>query len=146
MELFTRLFNIVLVGAIGYWYWKVHKPEAYPFKVSIYNFVFAIGCALVIFSPFAETSKIVSVVFACHFAFMGVVPLITNDYEKYKKDAEPLLILMTVLIAVTGIFVLAMDYPSTKHMFNSLIIGIAIAVVSGWFAHRKSVADKTENL
>lgn len=77
------------------------------------------------------------------FCFYGKI---TNDYEKYKKDAEPLLISMTLLIAVTGILVLAMDYPSTKRMLNSFIIGIAIAVVSGWFAHRKSVAGKTENL
>lgn len=77
---------------------------------------------------------------------MGVVPLLTNNYEKYKKDAEPVLISMTLLIAVTGIFVLAMDYPSTKRMFNSFIIGIAIAIVSGWFAHKKSVVSKVENL
>ena len=70
----------------------------------------------------------------------------TNDYEKYKKDAQTFLDSMMCLIAGTGILILVIDYPNTKRMFNSLIIGIAIGVVSGWFTHRKSVASKAENL
>ena len=91
MELFKQLFNMVLIGTIGYWYWKVNRPQAYPFKVSIYNFVYAVGGILSIFLFAAETSKFVLAAFACYFAFTGTVHLITNDYEKYKKDAETFL-------------------------------------------------------
>ena len=102
MELFKQLFNMVLIGTIGYWYWKVNRPKAYPFKVSIYNFVYAIGGILSIFLFAAETSKFVLAAFACYFAFTGTVHLITNDYEKYKKDAETFLDSMLYLIVGTG--------------------------------------------
>ena len=146
MELFTQLFNMVLIGAIGYWSWKVSRPEAYPFKTGIYNFIFTIGCILIIFLPIAETSKFVSGAFACHFAFMGTVPLITNDYKKYKRDAESLINSMTFLIALTGILILIMNYPNTKQMLHSFIIGFAAAFVRGWFVQRKAAILRTENL
>ena len=143
VELFTRLSHMVLMGAIGYWYWKVSRPEAYPFKTSIYNFIFAIGCILAMFSTLAETSRFVAGAFACHFAFMGTVHLITNDYEKYKKDAESLIHSMTLLIAVSGILVLILDYPNTKQMLHAFIIGFATAIVGGWFAHKRAAVNKT---
>lgn len=146
MELFTRLFNIVLIGTIGYWYWKVNRPKSYPFKISIYNFVFAVGCILLIFFSTAKTAKFVSAAFACYFAFTGAVHLITNDYEKYKKDAETFLDSMLYLIVGTGALILVIDYPNTKQMLHPFIIGFAIAIVSGWFTQLRAAVLRRENL
>ena len=146
MELFTRLFNIVLIGTISYWYWKVNRPQAYPFKISIYNFVYAVGGILSIFLFAAETSKIVLAAFACYFAFAGAVHLITNDYEKYKKDAETFLDSMMYLIIGTGALLLVMDYPNTKQMLHLLIFGFAAAFIGGWFTRLKVSVLSRENL
>ena len=146
MELFTQLFNIVLIGTIGYWYWKVNRPQAYPFKVSIYNFVYAVGGILLIFFSTAETVKFVAAAFACYFAFTGAVHLITNDYETYKKDAETFLDSMLYLIVGTGALILVMDYPNTKQMLPPFIIGFAAAFIGGWFVQLKASVLRRENL
>ena len=146
MELFTRLFNIVLIGAISYWYWKVNRPQAYPLKVGIYNFIFAAGGIFLNFFSTAETAKIVSAAFACYFAFTGTVHLITNDYEKYKQDAETFLDVMLYLIVGTGALLLVIDYPNTKQMLHPFIIGFAIAFVGGWFTQLKTAVLRRESL
>ena len=146
MVLFTQLFNIVLIGTIGYWYWKVNRPQAYPFKISIYNFVYAVGCIFLIFFSTAETTKFVAAAFACYFAFTGAVHLITNDYEKYKKDAETFLNSMMYLIVGIGALILVMDYPNTKQMLHSFIIGFAAAVIGNWFVQLKVSVLRRENL
>ena len=137
---------MVLIGTIGYWYWKVNRPKAYPFKVSIYNFVYAIGGILSIFLFAAETSKFVLAAFACYFAFTGTVHLITNDYEKDKKDAETFLDSMLYLIVGTGALLLVMDYPNTKQMLHLLIFGFAAAFIGGWFVQLKDSVLRRENL
>ena len=146
MELFTQLFNIVLIGTISYWYWKVNRPQAYPFKVSIYNFVYAVGGILSIFLFAAETSKFVSAAFACYFAFTGAVHLITNDYEKYKKDAKTFLDSMLYLIVGTGALILIIGYPNTKQMLHPFIFGFAAAFIRGWFTELKAAVVRRESL
>ena len=98
------------------------------------------------FSPIAETSKFVSAAFACYFVFTGVVHLITNDYEKYKKDAETFLDAMLYLIVGSGALLLVIDYPNTKQMLHPFIIGFAIAIVGGWFTELKAAVLRRENL
>lgn len=94
----------------------------------------------------AETAKFVSAAFACYFAFTGAVHLMTNDYEKYKKDAETFLDSMMYLIVGTGALILVIDYPNTKQMLHSFIIGFAVAIVGGLFTQLKVSVLRRENL
>ena len=145
-ELFTRLFNMVILGAIGYWYRKLHGPRMVPFKVSIYNFVFAVGCIFLMFASAAPTAKVVSGAFACQFTLVGAVHLITNDSEKYKKDADPWINSMILLMVVTSTLILVMDYPNTEPMLHSLIIGYAAAFLAYLFDTRKDKGRREGNL
>ena len=93
-----------------------------------------------------ETVIVVCGAFACLFTLVGAVHLITNDYEKYNKDARIWVDSMMLLMAVTGIWMLAMDYPNTKPMLHSFIIGFAAAFLAYIFDSRRSARRKEETL
>ena len=53
---------------------------------------------------------------------------------------------MTLLIAITGILVLAMDYPNTKSVLHPLAIGFTAGFVGALLKSRAGIRRKEENL
>ena len=84
--------------------------------------------------------------FGAHFTLIGVVHLITNDCEKYEKDAKIWINSMTLLIAMTGFLALVMDYPNTKSTVHLLIIGFATGFFGAMLDPRRRKEVKEENL
>jgi len=82
----------------------------------------------------------------CHFTLIGVVHLITNDSEKYEKDPKIWVNSMSLLIGITGVLALVMDYPNTKSILHPIIIGFATGFLGGIFDMRRSKEVKEENL
>ena len=84
--------------------------------------------------------------FACHLTLIGAVHMITNDCEKYKRDAKIWIDSMTLLMAVTGFLTLAMDYPNTKSTLHLLIIGFATGFLGAMLDPRRRTGRREENL
>ena len=127
-ELFVSLFAIVFAAGLVHWYRKVNRADIPPFKVSVFYFAVAITFIFVMLWYDSETIKIFSALFASYQIFVAIVHLITNDSEKYQREASIWVDGMLGLIAITGVLTLAMDYSNTKPMLNPMLLGFA----GGW--------------
>ena len=145
--LFPELIGVVVTVLTAYCFLKAHDLRMSPFKVSFCNFILVI---LFIFGAFVSTvemEKVVCSALACHFTLAGSIHLITNDAEKYKQGAKVWINSMTLLIAITGILLLWLDYPNTKSTLHSLAIGFTGGFVGEMFLSRASWWRKeAENL
>lgn len=146
-ELFPELIGVVVTLLTAYCFTKAHDLKMSPFVVSVYNFVLVI---LFVFMGLGFNVEIVVVVcwaLSCHFTLVGSIHLITNDAEKYKKDAKIWINSMTLLIGTTGILALAMDYPNTKSVLHSLAIGFTAGFVgTALNVKRNKKCSEVENL
>ena len=127
-ELFIQLIGVVITLLIAYCFFKAHQPTRPPFRASVYSFILAIVFILVfivgmLISPLMGIEMALCGAFACHFTLIGAVHLITNDCEKYERDAKIWIDSMTLLMAITGFLTLVMDYPNTKSVLHPLVIG-----------------------
>ena len=145
--LFPKLFGVVVTILTAYCILKAHDLKMSPFKVSVYNFILVILFILLAFGHTVETEKVVWSALACHFTMAGLIHLITNDAEKYKQGAKVWINSMTLLIVITGILLLWLDYPNTKSTLHSLAIGFTSSFVGEMFLSRASWWRKeAENL
>lgn len=145
-ELFPQLIGVVVTLLTAYCFTKAHDLKMSPFTVSVYNFVLVI---LFISVGLVSTVEIVIVLFwalACHFTLVGSIHLMTNDAEKYKKDAKVWINSMTLLIGITGILALAMDYSNTKSVLHPLAIGFTGGFIGTMLNSRRGTRRKEENL
>ena len=145
-ELFVQLFAIVFAAGLVHWYRKVNRPSISPFKASLFYFAVAVGFIFVTLWYASETIKVFSVLFAGYHIFVAAVHLITNDSEKYQREASVWVDGMLGLIAITGVLMLAMDYSNTKLMLNPILIGFAGGWVPGLFRRWSRKGHKEENL
>ena len=132
-ELFGRLFGMAIGAALVFWYLSVRKS---PSKVSFYYFVLAILCIFLGITSGVEIAIVVYTAFACLFVLTSVVHLIVTDDEKSEKDVSDWTTSMLVLMWVTGVLTLGMDYASTKKAFDPLIIGMVGAFLTNIFRPR----------
>ena len=124
IELFPKLIGVIITLLVAYCCFKSHESKSSPFKASVYSFIIAIVFTLATLRPsLSEVEMIFFGAFACHFTLIGAVHLITNDCEKYEKDTKIWINSMTLLIVVTGVLLLLMDYPNTKSILHSLALG-----------------------
>lgn len=145
-ELFPELIGVVVTLLTAYCFTKAHDLGMSPFRVSVYNFVLVI---LFIFMGLASAVDIVTILcwaLACHFILVGSIHLITNDSEKYKQDARVWINSMTLLIGITGVLMLAIDYPNTKSVLHPLAIGFTAGFIGTLLNSRKDTRRKEENL
>lgn len=145
-ELFEQLFAIVFAAGLVYWWRKVDHPSVSPFKASLFYFAVAIIFIFVMLWYASETIKIFSVLFASYQIFVAIVHLITNDSEKYQREASVWVDGMLGLIAITGMLMLAMDYSNTKLILNPILIGFTSGWVPGLFRRWSRKGHKEENL
>ena len=120
-------------GALGFWYRTVKK---FPSKLSLFFFVLAVVCLLLGLTSGVETVKVVYTAFASVFILISAVYLITKDTEKSAEDAEVWTTALAVLMWITGVLTLAMDYPNTRSGLDPLIIGMAASLFSYVFRKR----------
>ena len=151
IELLPELLKVVITLAVAYCFYKAHEPARSPFKASVYGFILAILFILVfilvmLVSPLVGIEMALCGAFACHFTLIGAVHLITNDCERYKRDAKIWINSMTLLMAITGFLALAMDYPNTKSTLHLLIIGFATGFLGTMLDPRRRKEVKEENL
>ena len=94
-----------------------------------------------------ETVKVVYTAFACVFILISAVYLMTKGNEKSAEDAEVWTTALAVLMWVTGVLTLGMDYPNTRSGLDPLIIGMAASLFSYVFRKRGNRnGRKEENL
>ena len=151
IELLPELLKVVITLAVAFCFYKAREPTRPPFRASVYSFILAILFILIFIlviltSPSVGIEMALCGAFACHFTLIGAVHLITNDYEKYKRDAKIWVNSMTLLMAITGFLALAMDYPNTKSTVHLLIIGFATGFLGAMLDPRKRKEVKEENL
>ena len=132
-ELFPELMGVVVSILTACCILKAHDLRMSPFRVSVYNFVLVILFIFGVFGSTVEIEKLFCSAMACHFTLVGATHLVTNDAEKYKKDAKVWINAMTFLIGITGILLLCLDYPNTKSTLHSLAIGFTSGFVGGIF-------------
>ena len=83
-----------------------------------------------------EIVIIVYTAFACLFILTSVVYLMARNHERSEKDVLDWTTSLLVLMWVTGILTLGMDYASTKKAFDPLIIGMVSAFLANVFRLR----------
>lgn len=145
-ELFIRLFAIVFAAGLVHWYREVNKADISPFKASLFYFAVAMAFIFVMLWYTSETIKIFSALFASYQIFVGAVHLITNDSEKYQREASVWVEGMLGLMAITGVLMLAIDYSNTKPLLNPMLIGFAGGWVPGLFKRWSGKGNRKENL
>lgn len=144
-ELLPELIKLVIVLSAAYCFYKAHDSRLPPFRRSVCNFILAI---VFIFSMFITTVEIVSVFYGalgCQFTMIGAVHLITNDREKFEKDPRVWTNSMSLLMGITGILAMVMDYPNTKSTLYLLIISFATGFL-GLLLDPRRARRKEENL
>ena len=105
-------------------------------KVSFYYFVLAILCIFLGITSGVEIVIIVYTAFACLFILTSVVHLMARNHERSEKDVLDWTTSLLVLMWVTGVLTLGMDYASTKKAFDPLIIGMVGAFLANVFRPR----------
>ena len=145
-ELFVSLFAIVFSAGLVHWYRKVNRAEIPPFKASLFYFAVALAFIFVMLWHPSETIKIFSALFISYFIFVAAVHLITNDSEKYQREASVWVDGMLGLIAITGVLTLAMDYSNTKPLLNPMILGFAGGMIPEYFRRWSGKRHREENL
>ena len=151
-ELFIQLIGVVITLLIAYCFFKAHQPTIPPFRASVYSFILAIVFILVFIlvmlrSPPVGIEMALCGVFACHFTLIGAVHLITNDCEKYERDAKIWINTVTLLMAITGFLTLVMDYPNTKSVLHPLVLGFVGGFLGSVLDARRTKGRKgAENL
>lgn len=138
-ELFPELIHLVISIPVAYCLWQAHNLRISPFKVSVYNFILGIMFASMLMAP-VGTLKVIGGAFACQFALAGAVHLIVNDRNAYKKDAKIWINSMTLLMGITSILMLVMDYPHTKSVLHAFVIGFVAGVLGGIFEMKRNIA------
>ena len=151
VELLPELIKVVITLAVAYCCSKTHEPTSPPFRASVYCFISAIVLILIFVlvmlrSPSVGIEMALCGAFACHFTLIGAVHMITNDCEKYKRDAKIWINSMTLLMAVTGFLALVMDYPNTKSTLHLIIIGFATGFFGVMLDPRRRTGRREENL
>ena len=141
----SELIKLVISMPVAYCIWRAHNLRMSPIKVSVYNFILAMLFAFLIMSP-VWTEKIIGVAFACQFTLAGAVHLIVNDRNAYKKDAKIWINTMTVLMTITSILMLVMDYSHTKSILHAFIIGSVAGALGVIFDPRRAMGHKEGNL
>lgn len=145
-ELLPKLISVVTTLSIAYCCFKAHESKSSPVRACVCSFIVAIASIFLVFISTVEMERVFCGGLGCHFALVGTVHLITNDSEKYEKDPKVWVNSMSFLIAITGFLALVMDYPNTKSILHSLIIGFATGFLGGIFDIRRSKEVKEENL
>ena len=131
-------------GALGFWYRTVMK---FPSKVGLFHFTLAIICLLLGLTSDVETVKVVYTAFACVFILISAVYLMMKDTEKSTEDVEVWTTVLAVLMWITGVLTLAMDYPNTRSGLDPLVIGMAASFFAYVFRKRGNRnGRKEENL
>ena len=143
-ELFPDLISVSVSIPMAYCLWQAHNLNKSPFKVGIYNFILAIAFAFLTLS-YVGTVKIIGGAFACQFTLAGVVHLIVNDCNAYKKDEKIWVNSMSLLMGATSILMLVMDYPNTKILLHGFVIGCVAGALGSIFPIINT-KEKTENL
>ena len=144
-ELFPELIQLVISISVAYCLWQAHNLRMSPIKVSVYNFILAIVFALLLISP-VGTLKVIGGAFACQFTLAGAVHLNINDRNVYKKDAKIWINSMALLMGITSILMLVMDYSHTKSILHAFVIGFVAGVLGGIFDMRREMGHQEENL
>ena len=132
-ELLSQLLGMVIGGALGSWYLTVRKFSS---KLSLYHFVLAAICLLLGLTSGVETVKIVYTAFASLFILISAVYLKIKDNRKSAEDADVWTTALMMLMWITSVLTLGMDYANTKFALNPLIIGMAGAFLSSLFRQR----------
>ena len=145
-ELLLELLKLVIVLSIAYCFYKAHDSRLPPFRRSVCNFIFAIIFIFSMFIITVEIEKVFCGALGCQFTMIGAVHLITNDREKFEKDPKIWVNSMSILMGITGILAMLMDYPNTKSTLYLLIIGFATRVLGSVLDPRRGKEGKEENL
>ena len=145
-ELFVQVFAIAFAAGLVHWYHKVNRANTAPFKASLFYFSVAIGFIFVMFWYTAETIKIFCGGFVSYLIFVSVVHLITDDSEKYQREAAGWVDGMLGLVAVTGVLTLALDYSNTKSLLNPMLIGFAGGIIPELYRLWDSKGRRKKNL
>ena len=148
-ELFSQLIGVVITLSMAYCCFKAHESKSSPVRASVCSFIAAVPCIFFVFISTVETVQTVQVFcggLGCHFTLIGAVHLITDDCEKYEKDAKVWVNSMSLLIGITGVLALVMDYPSTKSILHPLIIGFATGFFGVMLDPRRKLGRREEDL
>ena len=133
VELFSKLLGMAIGGALGFWF---HTVRRFPSKVSLWHFTLAIGFLLIGLTSGVEIVKLVYTAFASVFILISAMCLMTRDNERYKTDVVVWTDALAILVWITGVFTLWMDYTNTKEALNPLIIGMTASMLSYVFRQR----------
>ena len=141
-DLFSQLFGMATGGALVFWY---HTVRRFPIRLSLFHFVLAIICLLLGFTFGVEIVKVVYTAFASLFVLIATVYLMIKNDARSEADVDTWTTALTVLMWITGVLTLGMDYANTKHALNPLIIGMAASLFSYIF-RKRSRRNREENL
>ena len=141
-ELFSKLLGMAIGGALGFWYRTVKE---FPSKVSLFHFTLAIICLILGLTSGVGIVKVVYIAFAGLFVLIAIVYLMIKDNVQSEADVDAWTTALTVLMWITGVLTLGMDYANTKRALNPLIIGMAASLFSYIFRQR-STKHREENL
>ena len=145
-ELLPKLISVVVTLSIAYCCLKAHESKSSPVRACICSFIVAIAFILSMFISTVEIERVFCGGLGCHFTMIGAVHLITNNCEKYEKDPKVWVNSMSLLIGITGILALVMDYPNTKSTLHLLIIGFATGFFGAILDPRRRIGRTEENL
>ena len=120
-------------GALVFWYHTVRRS---PIRLSRFHFALAIICLLLGLTSGVEIVKIVYTVFASLFVLIAIVYLMIKNDAQSEADVDTWTTALTVLMWITGILTLGMDYANTKYALNPIIIGMAAAFFSYIYRQR----------
>ena len=132
-ELFFQLFGMAIGGALVFWYFAVRR---FPVKLSLFHFALAAICLVLGLTSGVEIVKVVYTAFASLFVLIAIVYLMVKDSDQSEADVDAWTTALTVLMWITGVLTLGMDYAKTKHALNPLILGMAASFFSYIFRKR----------
>lgn len=133
-DLFSQLFGMAIGGALGFWYFTVRR---FPVRLSLFHFALAAVCLLLGLTSGVEIVKIVYISFASLFVLIGTVYRMIKGNEQSKAAVDVWTTTLAILMWITGVLTLGMDYANTKHALNPLILGMAASFFSYVFRKRE---------
>lgn len=141
-ELFIGFYQIVVAAMLGRWADNVDAGKISPISVSLFYFLFAMVCIIGFRASTTTTLKMFYTAFGCNMVLISYVYLITNDHEKYHREAGAWISCLMGCFMVTAILTLVMDYSNTKTLLIYYLLGIASFCVPQFFKRRSARREK----
>lgn len=132
MNLTLGLIHLIISTLFGKWTDEVGGGKVSPIYVSFSFFSFGLLTFWLCLKSAVPATKIFSCAVGCHFFWIGTVYMIKNDHKTYHEDAVVWIAFMTLLMSLTGILLLFMDYSNTKWTLTPFLLAFLGSLIRSW--------------